>query len=221
MNDTIQQRADLKSKWSGVLEFPYISKLHRNLLDGFKVSRLSPAISGLNIRSLLDVGSGWGEYSRLMAENPSVFNRNPPKVGFYVGFDNSLARVSFAQKHCRDAHFVLADAVSFPFKDGSFDAVLLANTSHHLTDEEFLMGLNEMKRVSRRYIIVDDSVRTENQGAFSRLLYALDRGTMFRFPEQLRQLVLKCPGLKIIKEGMFSTFPGCYVHSFFILEIDA
>jgi SAM-dependent methyltransferase len=77
--------ADQKSKFGNILEIPYLSKFHRHLLDGFKVHKLSQKIKGLQMKSILDVCCGLGEYSTL-------------GIAQYIGVDNSPNSIDFAQK---------------------------------------------------------------------------------------------------------------------------
>lgn len=197
---------DLKDRYGGILENPYISKAHRHLFDGFKVTRLREVLQKLDIKSILDVGSGWGEYYNL-------------DKGRFTGVDNSFPRVKFAQKRYPDAFFIQADATKLPFKNKTFDAVLLANTTHHLDDQAVLTGIKEMKRISRRYIIVDDSIRSADQSSLSKFFYSLDRGTMFRTEKSLEKILLSAGDLKLVLKENFFTFPKLYYHAVFVLEI--
>ena len=197
---------DLKLRFGGILENPYISKIHRHCLDGFKVKGLKGILKDFHFKNILDIGCGLGEYSNL-------------DKGSYVGVDNSFPRVAFAGRQYRRCQFIQADAVRLPFKSKSFEAVLLANTAHHLNDDELLTTLKEMKRITSRYIIIDDCVRTPEQSALSKFFYRLDRGTMFRTVPQFHDFLRKFPETRIIHEDTHLTFPGLYLHSVFILEI--
>ncbi len=197
---------DLKDRYGGILENPYVSKFHRHLLDGFKVAGLRRILKDFQFKNILDVGCGFGEYYTL-------------NKGAFTGVDNSFARVKFGQRRYRDARFVQADATRLPFKNKSFDAVLLANTIHHLNDDAVKVGIKEMKRISRKYIVIDDCVRWKEQHGLSRFFYSLDRGTMFRTADDLRKLLGSDTDLKIVLESKHHTFPGLYTHAVFVLEI--
>ena len=161
-------------KFAGILQNPYVSKLHRHLLDGFKVRGLSQQIVDLKGLSLLDVCCGLGEYSTL----------SPAQ---YTGVDNSLESVSFASRKYKKCRFLQADAASIPFVDKSFDAVLLACCSHHFSDQDFALVLRECDRVAKRFVIVADIVKHLKQGRISRFLYSIDRGSHIRTTEEFHR----------------------------------
>jgi hypothetical protein len=155
---------------------------------------------------MLDVCCGPSEYNRL-------------SKGAYTGFDNSLSYIAYAQKkysHCRYVH---GDAMAMPFEDNSFDAVLFACASHHFSDEEFMKILHEMRRTSRRYIIFDDAIKSDNQGFISSFMYGLDRGSKYRTYDQIKAILRKVEGAELILEKTYRSFPGIYLHAVFVLEL--
>jgi SAM-dependent methyltransferase len=197
---------DLKNRFGGILENPYVSKIHRHCLDGFKVTGLRRILQPFQFKNILDVGCGLGEYSHL-------------KKGRYVGVDNSFPRVQFAQRQYAHCNFIQSDAVNLPFKNNSFEAVLLANTAHHLSDEQLKGALENMKRISYRYLIIDDCIRTPQQSRLSRYFYSLDRGTMFRNLQEFDKIFQSHKDLTVILRDTHVTFPGLYAHAVYVLEI--
>ena len=197
---------DLKARYGGILESPYVSKIHRHCLDGFKVKGLREILKPFTFKNILDVGCGLGEYSWI-------------KKGRYFGLDNSFPRVLFAQRQYRDCHFVCGDAQKLPFREKSFEAVLLANTAHHLSDRELIQTLNQMKRIAQKYIILDDCVRFVGQNGLSRFFYRLDRGTKFRRIDDFISLFKQLNDSKLVLKNTHRTFPGLYLHVVFILEL--
>lgn len=45
---------DLKGRFGGILEQPYISKIHRHCLDGFKVTGLRKILQSFQFENILD-----------------------------------------------------------------------------------------------------------------------------------------------------------------------
>jgi hypothetical protein len=72
------------------------------------------------------------------------------------GVDVSDYAISNVMDDMRD-HVQVANAVSLPFADKSFDVVISINTIHNLDEAECAMALKEIERVARRgaFITVD------------------------------------------------------------------
>ena len=204
MNHTNTQ-TDQKSRWGGILEQPYISKLQRHTLDGFKVRNLSRILKPFQFKTMLDVCCGLGEYSTL-------------NKGKYTGLDNSESYIAFAEKRYKHCQFIRGNAMQMPFKNASFEAVLQAGSSHHFSDEEFLKMFQEMKRVSKRYIIISDIIRTSKQSTLSRYLYDMDRGNNIRTEKMFDTFFKQEKDYQITLKAHHKTFPGFYFHVVFVLE---
>ena len=54
---------------------------------------------------------------------------------------------------------VQGDALNLPFADGDFDYSVTSMFLHHLSDEDALRALSEMKRVCHRGVIASDLLR--------------------------------------------------------------
>jgi ubiquinone/menaquinone biosynthesis C-methylase UbiE len=204
MSKFTTSETDKKSKWGGILEWPLLSKVHRNSLDGQKAAHLIQIIKPFVFNDLLEVGCGLGDYSVV-------------RKGHYTGLDNSFHYVRFASRRYKDCAFVFGDAGQLPFRDNSYDAVLFACTAHHFSDASFLKALQEMQRVSRKYIIIDDQVQWAQQGRLSRFFYDLDRGTNNRTLQDFEQLIARQKGLKILQKARYKSFPGLYLHGVFVI----
>jgi ubiquinone/menaquinone biosynthesis C-methylase UbiE len=209
MEGTMKRHStDRKERWGGLLEHPWISRVQRNCLDGFKVQGLAKILKPFSFASLLDVCCGTGEYSAL-------------SKGQYWGLDNSRDHITYARSLYHDFLFVEGDAQRLPFKDRAFEAVLFACASHHFSEDALKSALIEMRRVSRRYVIFDDAVTWAGQSSLSRIFYRLDRGTMFRSVEELERIFGTIRGFKIVARKTHTTFPGIYRHAVFVLQLEA
>ena len=198
--------SDDKFKFAGILQNPYISKLHRHLLDGFKVRQLSRRINPLGAASLLDVCCGLGEYATL-------------GIAPYTGVDNSQESLDFASRKYKGCRFIQTDATALPFVAQTFDAVLFAGSGHHFSDQDFVKVVQECGRVAKRFIIVADIVITPDQGRISRFLYGIDRGRYMRTADEINR-ILSLALNKVVSGPLFhKTFPGFYTHAVFIVRI--
>lgn len=83
-------------------------------------------------------GTGWGTMEYIV-----------PRANFTVGFDicESAAK-TYKQSH--NYQFMVMDAKSFHLKDNNFDLVLALDSIEHLTQQEGIKYLFEMKRVCKK-----------------------------------------------------------------------
>ena len=197
---------DQKNRWGGFLENPFISRVQRNILDGGRGVQLKNFLSRYNFSSVVDIGCGLGETSEIFS-------------CAYTGVDNSYPRVSYARNKYPDRNFIVGDACHLEFEDDVFDAGLMIDTSHHLTDQMFGFVLKEMVRVCRRYIIVSDPVYFEGQSFISRYFYSLDRGGCFRTGEEMMGVFQQIQALELDSFNHFMTFPWLYRHAIFVFEL--
>lgn len=92
-----------------------------------------------HVRTVLDAGSGDGLISRTLQQ-----------AGYHpVALDVSRQ----ALRHIRDLRRVQGDVCQLPFPDGSFDLVIACELLEHLPFDTFSDALNELSRVSRKYVI--------------------------------------------------------------------
>lgn len=104
---------------------------------------------GLNIKSILDVGTGTGRGIRSLA---SI--RTTPKI---VGIDRSLPLLRKAYDNCElpPCSFLQGNANALPFPDESFDLTIALGLLHHVPNPNQV--IKEMFRVSNRAVIISDS----------------------------------------------------------------
>ena len=105
--------------------------------------------------SMLDVGCAKGFMMKDMAEGvPGLVVK---------GIDVSDYAIENALPDMR-AHVQVANAVSLPFADASFDVVISINSIHNLAREECGKSLREIERVARRgAFITVDAYRNEEE----------------------------------------------------------
>ena len=102
----------------------------------FMYERIPQKIRGMEV---LEIATGPGLLARHVA----------PAARRMIATDYSDGMIAEAKKGPRPANleFEVADAMSLPYADGSFDAVLIANALHIVPDP--VKALNEIERVLR------------------------------------------------------------------------
>ena len=99
--------------------------------------------------SVLEVASGSGEVSRLVAERLAK-----------KGVELKVTLMDRARSHLGN-HFpsVAGDAVAIPFRDNSFDVVSCNLFAHHLSAPQLLQFAREGVRASRAAFLINDLIR--------------------------------------------------------------
>jgi SAM-dependent methyltransferase len=118
-------------------------KLHRSLIYGRRVRRLSELLSQLlpQADSVLDVGCGDGRLAwSLQKARPEL----------------RIEGVDVLMRERTWIHVRSFDGRTLPYADSSFDAVILVDVLHHTLDP--LALLRESLRVSRRWLIIKDHI---------------------------------------------------------------
>lgn len=100
-------------------------------------------------RNVLDVPCGAGRFARTLAQGGR----------FVIGLDSAREILAHAQKRAARfgvrAGFIHGDASRLSFPDDAVDAVFCNRLLHHiLKPEERAVILRELRRVSRRYLVV-------------------------------------------------------------------
>lgn len=113
--------------------------------------------------SVLDVGAGSGEILREIAKFARRKNKRAELFGLELNRRSADAIVEESKKFA-EIKSVQADALQLPFAENTFDYAISSLFTHHLTDEQIIKTLREMKRVARRKIFVIDLHR--HRGAY-------------------------------------------------------
>lgn len=115
----------------------------QNPIEKERINKILNEIISLDTHSVLDVGCGNGAFvNTLIRTFPDRFDR-------VVGMDTSEE----ALKYVRTER--LKGTVSkIPFEDKSFDLVTCLEVLEHLPYEEYKKGLQELQRLSSRYILI-------------------------------------------------------------------
>ncbi len=132
---------------------------------------------GFKDGKVLDVGCGYGWYSRLPAKN-------------YIGIDNDSEILETAKKKHPGVQFQQMDAVKLEFPDATFDLILCNFILHHLTDEQLTRVFKEMVRVVRSggHILINDLILPRHFKFLAWPVFRLDTGALPRTFEKLQEL---------------------------------
>ncbi len=140
-------------------------------------------IIDLEGKSVLDVGCGPGNFTRLLA-------RRAARV---VGCDSSDRMLS-RRAEAAGVEILRADARRLPFPDSSFDVVFAANLLHHLDDPA--AALAQMRRVAREAVaLIEPNALNPVMFGFS-LLVPAERGGLRSTSGYLERL-LRGAGLRV------------------------
>ena len=113
--------------------------------------------------SVLDVGAGSGELLREIAKFARRKNKRAKLFGLELNARSADAILD-ESKNFAQIRSIQANALRLPFDDQTFDYAISSLFTHHLTDEQIIKTLQEMKRVVRRKIFVIDLHR--HRGAY-------------------------------------------------------
>ena len=105
--------------------------------------------------SVLDVGAGSGEMLRSIADFARGQKRKTNLCGLELNARSARAILENS-KNPREISAVRGDALCLPFADDAFDYAICTLFTHHFTDENVVVILREMARVSKRKIFVVD-----------------------------------------------------------------
>ena len=128
--------------------------------------------------TVLDVCCGIGEFAEAVS-------------GRYVGVDVNERFIRGARRrYAGDGRksFEVGDVLRLPYPARHFDKAIVVNSLHHFSDAEATRLLTELRRITRRLILVVDADGTP-RGVVRRLLLALDRGRFMRTPARLAGVV--------------------------------
>ena len=106
--------------------------------------RLQDALAALPPARTLDVACGTGWLTQHLG-------------GEIVGLDASDSMLEIARERVPHGEFVVGDALSLPFADGSFDRLLTGHFYGHLEEPERLRFLAEARRVAQELVVVDSA----------------------------------------------------------------
>ena len=140
-----------------------------NLINPLKGIELNAWVRG---KKVINIGYGFINY--IYDERLTAIN---------IGIDKAFNVVSYAvyKKGVSKSKFIVADAEHIPFKDRAFDTSVASFIVHHISLDHKLV-LDEIRRVTKDYIVIIDHVLSRNKiKALIQKSYwtIFDRGTQY------------------------------------------
>ncbi len=130
---------------------PAYSKFDKSMQEGFEASvkKLDNEII-IAGKSVLDIGCGTGAWGY------AIYKAGASKL---VGVDFSEKMIQQAKKNHPEINFIHLNAEDLSeFKDDSFDIVTASFVLHGVKSEKRKVLLKEMKRVSKKYVVLHDFI---------------------------------------------------------------
>lgn len=130
---------------------------------------LGPRLSGQDVLTVLDVGTATADLPVAVVE---WARRRGVKVEVTaVDINNRSIEIARRQTaNYPEIRLKVADGLSLPYPDASFDYVLCNKTLHHMSDQDSVQMVREIVRVAKRGYIVTDLRRSWIAYALIRIL---------------------------------------------------
>ena len=142
-------------------------------------------ISGMDINSVIDVGTGHGgvfDYWEWERKNPAL----------KVCLDVKYIRPDISKTW----HKIKASATNLPFKDESFDLVVSTEIIEHVPVEKHEMAVSEMVRVARKGVYITSTDESAHQGL--EYLKFVEFNPFNKYIEIVDENLLRKKGFKIL-----------------------
>lgn len=192
----------------------YFERYRSNKHD---LRRLSQVLELLRFKPedrILDLGCGIGFYSR------EIENLN----SLVVGVDFSIEALKCGKKEYRIKNLVCADILKLPFRDKSFDKILLVEVVEHIEDQDRLFSeINRVLKADgelllttspiRSYVLFPLIQRIRGSKLVHKVITPYDveghKHVAIQHPHILRT-TLRRSGFEVIKERYFNAFHMSY-----------
>lgn len=131
---------------------------------------VSDLVAALRCQSVLEVGCSAGNELKLLPDSINV-----------CGIDASEAAVSSASRNLPGIEFKAGLATSIPYSDAAFDFVFTRNVLNYVRDSDVQKAVDEMFRVSRKYIVNIEAFSEEESVIFHDQIEAKGRNMKNRW----------------------------------------
>lgn len=183
---------------------PVVFNTARMILEANFIGERKVIRNELGVRpgKILDVPCGTGEFSFLFNEED------------YTGIDIDPRYVDYAVKKHRKK-FLIMDATNMSFSANHFDAVLTVGFFHHLTNEQIILVLKEIRRVLKKegkFLLIEDAPTRNKLNFIGKLGQKYDRGANIRDSDFYAEEISRIFDLK----KCYAMRSGCWDYSVFV-----
>lgn len=141
--------------------------------------------------SLLDIGCGNGFFTNYLKDYYHTFA---------IDFSEHMLQIN------RCGEKICGSATELPFKNNSFDITFCSNLLHHLENPQ--EALLEMRRVSRKYVILSEPNRSNPLMFLFGLFNKIERGTLKFSLEYMIKLLEETQLIVITASGIGAVLPN-------------
>ena len=141
--------------------------------------RLLPFVLRARGQTLLDIGAGTGEITRIL--DPTTR---------YTWLDNDPQKLSGFRQKCPQGLAVMGSVTEIPLAQSSMHTTLCVAVAHHLTELELDKMMGELARVCGTQFIFLEPVENRSS-SISNIMWRYDRGRYPRSAERLSALIEK------------------------------
>ena len=163
-----------RKSWHGAPSLKLFEKLVNK--DNLKISRV------------LDVGCAWGRTLK-------YWKKKKIKA---VGVDVSMEVVDYCNNKGYESYMASATDLSI-FKDKEFDLYISTDVYEHLKEEDLLYSIEEAKRVTNKYLLIQPSTGPDKTGELHLTIWSFDKWKVFFEKNNLK--ILFCSRKKKYKNS--------------------
>jgi len=150
--------------------------------------------------TVLEIGCGTGQFQKYFVSN----------ANFYAAIDINLEYLNHCSKIDRRPHFALSTSVYLPFKSHMFNTVFALFMLHHLSDDEMLGTLSEVRRCLKpngKLILVEPFRDQRRWDWFGKLLVRFDRGRWIRHRDKFEHMLRQAAFSEFVEDKLPRSWP--------------
>lgn len=189
--------------WEGEFGKDYTN---RNIVNWqVRLSAFKRILDGISINNVLEVGCNRGSNLIALAE---ILGESD-----LVGIEINRYALEIARLSSTKVGFLYGHAYDLPFKDGFFDLVFTSGVLIHIPPDSLQVALNEIYRVSKRYILAIEYFAEEE----TIIPYHGYNDLLWKRPF-LKHYQTLFPDLLLVRDGFLSSEEGFDRTTYWLLE---